>query len=267
MAVVERIDAEQTSGSRARQAGELLWVLTVAQLKARYRRSFLGFFWSLITPLFQIVIVGFVIQELLGKEIDNFTVKYLCGLLPWLFFSDTILGACPTYLKFRQVVKKIHFARWALPVSVATSSLAHFLVSLAILFCVFAIIKISFFVSFLFLIVLILIQMIMVTGLALLFSVMHTFYQDVEYALGSLIRVLMFVTPVFYPTAEIPESYQYLFLFNPMATICEGFRGVLLRNELPQLEHLLSTAIFSLLCLAVGWYYYARHQHELPEVL
>ncbi len=267
MAVVERIGVEQTSGSRARQAGELLWVLTVAQLKARYRRSFLGFFWSLITPLFQIVIVGFVIQQLLQHEIDNFTVKYLCGLLPWLFFNDTILGACPTYLQYRQVVKKIYFARWALPVSIATSSLAHFLVSLAILFCVFLVIPVQFDVTFLFLIVLILIQMVMVTGLALLFSVMHTFYQDVEYALGSLIRVLMFVTPVFYPTAEIPESYRYLFLFNPMATICEGFRGVLLRNELPQIEHLLSTTIFSLLCLAVGWYYYARHQHELPEVL
>jgi ABC-2 type transport system permease protein len=77
----------------------------------------------------------------------------------------------------------------------------------------------------------------------------------------------MFVTPVFYPTAEISKNYRYLFLFNPMATICEGFRGVLLRNELPQIEHLLSTTIFSLLCLGVGWYYYARHQHELPEVL
>jgi len=267
MAVVERIGVEQTSGSRARQAGELLWVLTIAQLKARYRRSFLGFFWSLITPLFQIVVVGFVIQNLLGHQIHDFTIKYLCGLLPWLFFSDTILGACPTYLKFRQVVKKLYFPRWALPVSVATSSLLHFLVSLAILFSLFPIIHIDFFVSFFFLIVLILIQMIMVTGLSLLFSVMHTFYQDVEYALGSLIRVLMFVTPVFYPTAEIPENYRYLFLFNPMATICEGFRGVLLRNELPQFEHLLSTTIFSLLCLGVGWYYYARHHYELPEVL
>ena len=76
---------------------ELLGILTVSQLKARYRRSFLGFVWSLAVPLFQIVIVGFVIQELLGHQIPNFTIKYLCGLLPWIYINDTILGSCPTH--------------------------------------------------------------------------------------------------------------------------------------------------------------------------
>jgi len=108
---------------------------------------------------------------------------------------------------------------------------------------------------------------IMVTGLGLLFSVLHTFYQDVEYALTAFIRAYLFITPVFYPLEVIPAKYHNLMLYNPMATICEGFRGVLLRHELPQATHLFATLAFSLLCLAVGIAYYRRHQHELPEVL
>lgn len=246
---------------------ELLGILTISQLKARYRRSFFGFLWSLAVPLFQIVIVGFVIQELLQHNISNFTVKYLCGLLPWLYINDTILGACPTFILYREVVKKIYFPRWILPLATSGSSLVHFFLSLIILIAVFAIIGIAYQPSFLFLPVLIALMVLMASGLALLFSVMHTFYQDTEYALTTLLRVFMFVTPVFYPTAEIPEKYQYWFLFNPLATICEGFRGCLLRNELPRWDHLLACAAFSVLCVLIGVAYYRARGHELPEVL
>jgi ABC-type polysaccharide/polyol phosphate export permease len=70
-----------------------------------------------------------------------------------------------------------------------------------------------------------------------------------------------------YPTSEIPEDYQYWFLFNPMATICEGYRGVLLRHELPQTEHLLVATIFSMVCLIAGIWIYRRMSPQLPEVL
>ena len=79
--------------------------------------------------------------------------------------------------------------------------------------------------------------------------------------------MFFFITPVMYPTSEIPAAYQYLFLFNPMATICEGFRGVLLRQELPLPEHLLVATVFSILCLVVGIVIYRRMSPQLPEVL
>ncbi len=269
MATLERVTDgyHQTSEGKVSQPAELLWALTVSQLKARYRRSMLGFMWSLITPLFQIVVVGFVFQQLLQHEIPNFTIKYLCGLLPWLYFNDTVLGSCPTFLKFREVVKKIYFPRWLLPAAVSASSLVHFGLSLVILMAVFRIIGVAYHHTFWFVPVLLLLLVAMSSGLALLFSVMHTFYQDTEYALTSLMRVYLFVTPVFYPTEEIPAQYQYWFLFNPLATICEGIRGCLLRNELPRIEHLAACTLFAIVCLAAGVFYYRRHEHELPEVL
>ncbi len=250
-----------------RQITDLLGILTISQLKARYRRSFLGFLWSLIVPLFQIVVIGFVFQGLLQHDIPNYTIKFLVALLPWTLFNDTVLAACPTFLRFRDVVKKIYFPRWSLPISIVSSSLVHFLLSMVILFAVFIIIPVAFDPIFLFLIPLALIEIVMLAGLALSFSVLHTYYQDVEYALGALMRMFFFITPVMYPTSEIPESYQYWFLFNPMATICEGFRGVLLRHELPCIEHLLVASAFSVLCLIVGIVIYRRMSPQLPEVL
>lgn len=252
---------------RLRQVLDLLGILTISQLKARYRRSFLGFLWSLIVPLFQIVVIGFVFQGLLQHNIPNYTIKFLVALLPWTLFNDTVLAACPTFLRFRDVVKKIYFPRWTLPISIVTSSLVHFLLSIVILFAIFVIIPVAFDPIFLFLIPLALIETVMLAGLALGFSVLHTYYQDVEYALGALVRMFFFITPVMYPTSEIPEAYRYWFLFNPMATICEGFRGVLLRQELPHTEHLIAAAAFSVISLIVGIAIYRRLSPQLPEVL
>jgi lipopolysaccharide transport system permease protein len=246
---------------------ELLGILTISQLKARYRRSLLGFLWSLIVPLFQIVVIGFVFQGLLQHDIPNYTIQFLVALLPWTFFNDTVLASCPTFLKFRDVVKKIYFPRWSLPISIVTSSLVHFLLSMAILFAIFLIIPVAFSPIFLFLIPLTLILIIMLCGLSLGFAMLHTYYQDVEYALGALVRMFFFVTPVMYPTSEIPEHYQYWFLFNPMATICEGYRGILLRHELPLPEHLAVTTLVSIVCLVAGIIIYRRMSPQLPEVL
>jgi len=250
-----------------RQLTELLQILTISQLKARYRRSFLGFLWSLIVPLFQIVVIGFVFQGLLQHNIPNYTIKFLVALLPWTFFNDTVLASCPTFLKFRNVVKKIYFPRWSLPISIVSSSFVHFLLSMVILFAIFLIIPVAFSPVFLWLILLVIIEIVMLSGLALMFSMLHTYYQDVEYALGALMRMFFFITPVMYPTSEIPESYQYWFLFNPMATICEGFRGILLRHELPLPEHLAATTIFAIASLVVGILIYRRMSPQLPEVL
>lgn len=246
---------------------ELLGVLTVAQLKARYRRSFLGFLWSLIMPLFQIVVIGFVFQGLLQHRIPNYTLVFLTALLPWIYFNDATLASCPVYLRFRDVVKKIYFPRWSLPMSIVSSSFVHFALSMIILFAVFMVVPVRFTAKFWILVPMTLILTIFLSGISLLVSVLHTYYQDVEYALGALIRVFFFVTPVMYPTTEIPEQYRFWFLFNPMATICEGFRSVLPGYHAPEPIHLLSTVIVALLTLGLGIFVYRRMSAQLPEVL
>ncbi len=253
--------------SRVRRLMELMAILTVAQLKARYRRSFLGFLWSLIMPLVQIVVIGFVFQSLLQHDIPNYTLVFLTALVPWIYFNDATLASCPVFLKFRDVVKKIAFPRWALPMSIVLSSLVHFSLSVVILFAVFAVVPVRFTAQFWWMIPLTLMLTLMLSGLALMFSVLHTYYQDVEYALTALIRMFYFVTPIMYPTEIVPEQYQYWFLFNPLAAIAEGFRSILPDYSMPAPEHLGFAAGFSVLCFIFGVLIFRRMQGQLPEVL
>jgi len=246
---------------------EPLGILTVAQLKARYRRSFLGFLWSLIMPLVQLVVIGFVFRSLLRHEIPNYSLVFLTALVPWIYFNDALLASCPVFLKFRDVVKKIYFPRWALPLSVVASSFVHFCLSMVIMFAIFAVVPVRFTPAFWRLVPLTAILTMMLAGTSLAFSALHTYYQDVEYALTAMVRMLFFLTPVMYPTDQIPEQYRYWFLFNPMATICEGFRSVLPHYEPPGPTHLLAAAAFSVVCVLVGLLAFRRLAPQLPEVL
>lgn len=268
MAAEATVERDRPAGrARWRQWYELLAIMTVAQLKARYRRSLLGFLWSLIMPLFQIVVIGFVFQGLLQHRIPNYTMVFLTALVPWIYFNDAMLASCPVYLRFRDVVKKIYFPRWALPMSIVTSSFVHFLLSVVILFAVFVAVRVRFTPAFWALIPVTLILTAMLAGLSLIFSALHTYYQDVEYVLTALTRMLFFVTPVMYPTAQIPEQYRFWYLFNPLAAVCEGFRSVLPGYELPSAVHMLSAAGFAVVTLLVGVVVYRRMSAQLPEVL
>ncbi len=258
---------------------QLLYDLTARELKVRYRRSFLGFLWSLITPLYQIVIMTVVVKYIWGHTEPNYSVKFLCALVPWALFQTSVTGACPIILKYRQMVKRIWMPSQMLPLAAVGSNLIHFLLSMVILFAVFVAVPVAFHETFFFLIVLSAILVVMISGLAMLFAALHTAYQDTEYIITNLVQAFYFLTPVMYPASWVHnEQWRYLYLFNPMATICEGFRGVLMRHEVPlpgllrpeqvvMPEHLLTTTIFALLCFGVGLWYFARQRWQFPEIV
>jgi len=190
-----------------------------------------------------------------------------------------VTGACAIILKYRQMVKRIWMPSQMLPLAVVGSNLVHFLLSMLILFGVFLVVPVVFHVSFLFLIVLTGILLLMVSGLAMLFAALHTAYQDTEYIITNLVQVFYFLTPVMYPASWVKNpAWRYWYLFNPMAAVCEGFRGVLMRHEVPlpglvmpgQVvlpEHLLVAAVFALVCFAAGLWYFALQRWQFPEIV
>ena len=249
------------------QYRELLRALIERELKARYRRSFFGFLWSLITPLYQIVGVTFVVKVLWRHPEPNFSVKYLCALLPWTLFQNGLLNSCASILRNRDIIKRVAFPRQVLPLAAVGGNLFHFLLSMVVLFIVFLIIPVRFSPMFLFLLVLLAILLVMVIGLGLLLSTLHTWYQDVEYALGNLLQVYFFLSPVMYPASWVPKEYQALYLLNPMALICEGFRSVLLQQRPPDPLYVGLAAAFAALCFVVGQTVFMHQQRRFPEII
>ncbi|MGQ9730316.1 MAG: ABC transporter permease [Candidatus Zipacnadales bacterium] len=256
--------------AEAWRARELLWVLTEREIKTRYRRSFLGLLWSLMTPLYEVALMTVVVKLIWKQPDDNYSIKFLCGLLPWTFFASALPTACNSIIRARDMVKRVPMPRQVLPWAVVGSCMFHFLASLGVLMILLLLIPVHFTPTFLFLPVLMLIELVMVGGLSLITATLHTFYQDVEFIVANLIRAFFFLTPVMWrvdrPWVTDPER-QFLIMLNPMAVFCEGFRRAILEGKLPSGFHIAVATGVSLLCLIGGLWYFNRRQWQLPEVV
>ncbi len=264
------------------QARELLWAFIEREIKTRYRRSFLGLLWSLITPLYQVALMTVVVKMIWHKPDDDYSVKVLCGLVVWTFFSSGITTSCASFLRSRDLVKRVPLPRQIIPWSVVGSCFFHLAMSIVVLMVLLVIIPIvirtpgqSFRPQWLswetlFLPVLVGLELMMVMGIALILSLLHTMYHDVEYIVTNLVGAFYFLTPIIWnidPVWVESETVRALIWYNPMATYCEGVRGIIMRHELPPLGPMLTTGAFSILCFIVGLWFFRRREWQLPEVV
>ncbi|MCE5239129.1 ABC transporter permease [bacterium] len=258
---------------------DLLRELTARELKVRYRRSALGFVWSLLTPIYQIIIYTMVLKYIMGWGGRNLSINILVALIPWTYFNVTVLNCCSSVLRYRGVVKKVYFPRQMLPLATVFANLVHLLLSTGVLFLFFLFRPVAFDEMFLFLIVLVIGETFLVSGLGFMAASAHTYFQDVEYALTNIFQVAMFLTPVLYSSELLnghPPLYKHLFMLNPMAVYCEGWRGILLglpgpdgnlHLTLPDPMYLGIALGVSVLAFLLGLMVWQRHEWRLPEVL
>jgi ABC-2 type transport system permease protein len=251
---------------------DLLRELVMRELKVRYRRSVLGFGWSLLTPIYQIVFYTLILKYVLHVDEKDLGVKILCGIIPWTYFSVAVTNSCSAVLRYRNVVKKVYFPRHMLPLATVGANLVHLVLSTAVLFAVFLAIPVVFDGTFVYLIPLVIGQTLLVAGLSLITCCAHTYYQDVEYVLTNLLQVGMFLTPVLYPMSRlnlVDPFYRTLFLLNPMAIYTEGWRNILLRHgqEFPDPLFVGIAAGVSVITFLVGLAVWQRYQWRFPEVL
>lgn len=251
---------------------DLLRELVARELKVRYRRSVLGFAWSLITPIYQIVFYTIILKYILHVQENDLGIKILCGIIPWTFFSVGVTNSCSAVLRYRNVVKKVAFPRHMLPLATVGANLVHLILSTLVLFAVFVAIPVVFDETFLYLIPLTLAEALLVAGLSFIVCCAHTYYQDVEYVLGNLLQVGMFLTPVLYPASKldlVPPLYRTLFMLNPMAVYTEGWRNILLRHaqEFPEPVFVVSAVAVSVLVFIVGLAVWRRYEWHFPEVI
>lgn len=248
---------------------DLLQALAGRELKSRYRRSSLGFLWSLITPAFQIGVFTFVIH-MLGNNEKNLSFKILTGIIPWTFFSTGVLNSCAAILRYRNVVKKVYFPRQMLVLSVVAANLVHLLLSVLVMLVIFLLRPVAFFPEFFFLVPLIVLELILVSGLSLIACTAHTFFGDVEYLLTVIMQPFMFIVPVVYRLDYLdryPPLWQMLYKLNPLAILIDGWDAVLLRHQLPDPFWLGVTTVTCLLVFVVGLAVWQRYEWRFPEVI
>ncbi len=257
---------------------ELLRNLVIRDLKVRYKNSVLGFLWSLLNPLMMMVIFTVVFTIMLpNNTIDRFPVFVLCALLPWNFFSSSVMTSVHSVVGSAHLIKKIYFPREVLPLSTVLANLVNFLLAMVVLFAMMFVFKTPFTVWVLLLPVIILVQVIFTLGLAFFLSTLNVFYRDTAAIMDVAVLAWFFLTPVFYPITILPH-YRALFglsldiqrlayILNPMASLIASYRVILYHGAPPALDFLSRTFVTAIAFLVIGYLFFLHYSRVFGEEL
>lgn len=266
----------------------LLRNLIVRDLKVRYKNSILGVLWSLLNPLLMMVVFSLVFGVLSSNDIRQYSVFFLVGLMPWNFFSGSVLGGANSITGNGHLVKKVYFPRELLPVATLMSNLVNFFIALAVLVVFLYGSGIGLTAHALWVPLILFTQLLFTLGLAFLLSSLHVFYRDIMMILDVLMLAWFFLTPIMYPLSRFGQEItvlgvellpaQVMRWVNPMASIIDGYRTVLwgTMNSAGQVSagpatmdpaYLLRTFVTALIVLIVGYVVFARRRHLFAETM
>lgn len=256
------------------------WQLVRRDLKVRYKNSALGFFWSFLNPLMQIVILTIVFKYIMGSKVENFSMELFTCFLPWMFFSQALSDGAVCVSKDFLLVKKYAFPRLLLPVSSLLSNFVHLLLGFVVLFSLYRFyLHFPFSAYFLWVVPLLVIQGCLTLGLVLLLATLHMYYADIKFLLNSVIQLLFFLCPIVYPIQQVMGSTrlsalwkQVYLLGNPLTPLFVGYRTALLHGGEPwpvpgYLGYLAVSALWAGGCLYVGVRVWRQYQWQFPELV
>jgi lipopolysaccharide transport system permease protein len=249
--------------------------LVLRDLKSRYKRSALGFLWSLLNPLAMMIVFTVVFTVIMPSQIENYAIFLLCGLLPWYFFTGALMLSINSIPGNANLVKKVYFPREVLPISAVLANLVNFLLGLAVLFVVLIFFHGHFSPWLWLLPVVILIQTCFTLGVALFLSAVNVYYRDTLMIMDVVLLAWFFLTPVVYAIGILPSSYEVfgitlniqrvMYIVNPMASLIAAYRDLLYWGYRTDLDFFLRTAITAIAVLVAGYWYFVRHSHDFGE--
>jgi lipopolysaccharide transport system permease protein len=233
----------------------------------RYKGSTLGVLWSLLLPLFQLLILVFLFQKVVPLGIEAYPAFLFTGLLPWTWFSTCITSAGLLFTANRDLVRRPNFAPASLMLVETLSNLLTFLASLPILFILLVVYARPVTLSLVMLPVLLLIECILIGGLGIIIATLNVFFRDINHIMSVVITLLFYLTPVFYRSEAAGKRYGFIYTLNPVAVLIKSYRAILFYGTYPEWGPLLFAAIASLAILALGYLVYARRIHEVVDEL
>lgn len=247
---------------------EMIFSLVRRDLRGRYKGSVLGFLWTFLNPLLQLVVYTIVFSFIMRAGIEKFYLFLFVALVPWLFFGTCLSGGASCIWAQQDMVKKIYFPREVLPLSYTISQFVNMALSFLVVFVVliFSGTGINF-VALLYLPLIMLIEFVLALGTTFMVSALTVYFRDFEYILGILQMAWMYLTPVMYSIDMIPEKYQSIFKLNPMTPVIVAYRDILYYKQIPHIETLLQASILGVFVLVVGFFLFGKLQRNFAEEL
>ena len=237
-------------------------------LRGRYKGSVLGFMWTFINPLLQLIVYTVVFSTILKSNIDKYYLFLFVALIPWLFFSTSLTGGASCILSQKGMITKIYFPREVIPISHVTSGLVNMILCFIVVFAVvlFSGVTINP-VALLYLPIIFMIEYILALGVTFFASSITVFFRDFEHILGIISMAWMYMTPIMYSVDIIPTDLRPLFMLNPMTSIIIAYRDILYYGKVPDLVTLFNALVLGVIVLAIGIIVFTKLKKQFAEEL
>lgn len=230
--------------------------LTQRELRGRYKGSVLGFLWTFLNPLFQLLIYIFLFGVILGTDIPDFYLYLFVGLIPWLFFQNCLSGGANAVINQKALITKIYFPREVIPISYVTTAFINmlycFVIVVVVVLCnVFLSFDGGFhfvfppinpygdgysFLGWLTIPIVLIIQYLLCLGVCFIASSITVYFRDLEHILSIVAMAWTYCTPIMYQTSIVGEKYEWLFYLNPMTSIVEAYHNIFYYGKLPDMS-------------------------------
>ncbi len=243
------------------------------EISSKYKGSAFGLAWSFVTPLFMLAVYTFIFSVIFSARWPQaqsnleFSGILFSGLIVYTLFAECIARAPSLILSNVNYVKKVVFPLETLPWIALGSSLFHAMISLLVLFAFLLTLNGSLHWTVVLIPVIWLPLIFLTVGLSLLLASLGTYLRDIGQAIGLIVSSLMFLSPIFYPSTAFPESYRFLFYFNPLTFIIEQTRDVVLWGHLPSWSGLGLYYLCSLAVLFLGFAWFQKTRRGFADVL
>ena len=241
---------------------ELLKQLVIKELKVKYRRSVLGLLWSLLNPLFTMIVITLVFSNLFTFTIPNYPAYLLTGLVIWNFFAESTQVAMLSITSGASLLKKVYVPKYIFPVSKVLASFVNLIFSFLALIILIIIMKVKITIYILIAPFSIVLLLLFCIGFSLILSASCVFFRDLVHLYGVVLTAWMYATPLFYPESIIPGKYIFLLKYNPMYYLLKVFREPVFYGKLPSLNTFLVSSSISLVTFILGIFIFYKNQDK-----
>lgn len=245
------------------QFNELLKQLILRDVKLKYRRSYLGYLWSILNPLMLMMVLVVVFSNLFRFDIPNFPLYLISGQVIFSFMVEATNMSVSSITGNASLLKKTYVPKYIFTLSKVGSSLVNLLFSLGALLLVMIFTGADYSWNLLFFPIVLLQVFLFSLGIGLFLAAATVFFRDIQYLWGVFVTMWMYLTPIFYPVTIIPAEYQTLYQYaNPMYWFIEQFRDIVLYAKFPQTESILMGIFTAVAVLVLGMWYFYKKQDE-----
>jgi len=249
---------------------ELMWVFALRDIKVRYKQTYIGIAWAFIQPVIMVILFDFVFGRLAKIPSDGipYPLFSFIGVALWNYFATSLASASNSVVGNENIIKKVYFPRLVLPISSAITPLVDLAIALVIFFGLM--VFYSFIPSLWAIVILpiiIFISFLAATGAGLFCASLNLKYRDIRYALPFFIQIMMYATPVIYPSSLLEGRFHWILVLNPMTGVIEAARAGLLGTSPLDIKLLATSAIIALALFFFGIWRFKKTERFFADIV